>query len=247
MERYIIPSVFQAIQLCQFVAESKDGLTAVQIEDTLQIPRTSVFRLLRTLTSERVIEKRGTRYFHGSRIYQISAANSQGRHIQKLIAPALASLLESEDCSAIICVPGDNCAFVIDVLDPCPNHISAIRPGAKLPLFESAPGHILLTYHSRYQRIPHDIDSDYFDPKLAVELRTNVCTRGFATSYFTKRDTTLLSVPVFSREGELIAMLAVELRGNVASYKALHVWGKKLKLIARIPVSYSPSGEEEVV
>ena len=60
MERYVIPSVMQALQLCQAIAESRSGLSASEIESALKLPRTSVFRLLRTLTSERVVEKRGS-------------------------------------------------------------------------------------------------------------------------------------------------------------------------------------------
>ncbi len=247
MERYIIPSVFQAIQLCQFIAESKTGLTATQIEETLHLPRTSVFRLLRTLSSERVIDKRGTRYFYGSRVYEISAANSRARYVQRLIAPSLASLLASSDCSAIICVPGDYCAFVIDVLDACPSRISSIRPGSKLPLFNSAPGHIMLTHHKRYTRLRDAEKIALFDQNLATKYRTEVCTRGFAMSYYKKRNATLLSVPVFLKEGELIAMVAVELVGEETNYKTLQSWGEKLKSIARIPVTYSLTGEEEVV
>jgi IclR family acetate operon transcriptional repressor len=247
MERYIIPSVFQAIQLCQFIAKSKTGLTATQIEETLHLPRTSVFRLLRTLSSERVIEKRGTRYFYGSRVYEISAANSRARHLQRLIAPSLASLLASSDCSAIICVPGDYCAFVIDVLDARPSRISSIRPGSKLPLFNSAPGHIMLTYHNRYTRLKDSEKIAFFDKNLATKYRTEVCTRGFAMSYYTRRDATLLSVPVFAKEGEFVAMLAVELEGKEFDYKTLQSWGEKLKSIARIPLTFSLADEEESV
>ncbi|HAU26079.1 MAG TPA: IclR family transcriptional regulator, partial [Alteromonas australica] len=53
MDRYLIPSVFQAIQLCDLLAQNAEGLAAAEIESALSLPRTSVFRLLRTLVSER--------------------------------------------------------------------------------------------------------------------------------------------------------------------------------------------------
>ena len=117
MERYVIPSVMQALQLCQAIAESRSGLSASEIESALNLPRTSVFRLLRTLTSERVVEKRGTKYFYGTRIYEISAANSRSRYVQRIVAPELSKLIAPTNASAIICTLGDYCAFVIDVLD----------------------------------------------------------------------------------------------------------------------------------
>ena len=180
MERYVIPSVMQALQLCQAIAESRSGLSASEIESALKLPRTSVFRLLRTLTSERVVEKRGTKYFYGTRIYEISAANSRSRYVQRITAPALSKLIATTNASAIICTLGDYCAFVIDVLDAREKQITTIRPGTKLPLFESAAGHVMLAYHPKYQNMNDSSHPANFDEQQAAKLRATTCTRGYA-------------------------------------------------------------------
>ena len=182
MERYVIPSVMQALQLCQAIAESRSGLSASEIESALKLPRTSVFRLLRTLTSERVVEKRGTKYFYGTRIYEISAANSRSRYVQRITAPALSKLIATTNASAIICTLGDYCAFVIDVLDAREKQITTIRPGTKLPLFESAAGHVMLAYHPKYQNMNDSSHPANFDEQQAAKLRATTCTRGYAVS-----------------------------------------------------------------
>ena len=246
MERYVIPSVMQALQLCEAIAESRSGLSASEIESALNLPRTSVFRLLRTLTSERVVEKRGTKYFYGTRIYEISAANSRSRYVQRIVAPELSKLIAPTNASAIICTLGDYCAFVIDVLDARDKQITTIRPGTKLPLFESAAGHVMLAYHPKYQNMDDSNHPAYFDEHQAAKLRATTCTRGFAVSHYLPRSVTLVAVPVFMRDGELVSILAIELDGVIHDFKILQAWSTKLKDIARLPTISAQPFEQDM-
>lgn len=246
MERYVIPSVMQALQLCEAIAESRSGLSASEIESALNLPRTSVFRLLRTLTSERVVEKRGTKYFYGTRIYEISAANSRSRYVQRIVAPELSKLIAPTNASAIICTLGDYCAFVIDVLDARDKQITTIRPGTKLPLFESAAGHVMLAYHSKYQNMDDSNHPAYFDEHQAAKLRATTCTRGFAVCHYLPRNVTLVAVPVFMRDGELVSILAIELDGVIHDFKILQAWSTKLKDIARLPTISAQPFEQDM-
>ena len=246
MERYVIPSVMQALQLCQAIAESRSGLSASEIESALNLPRTSVFRLLRTLTSERVVEKRGTKYFYGTRIYEISAANSRSRYVQRIVASELSKLIAATNASAIICTLGDYCAFVIDVLDARDKQITTIRPGTKLPLFESAAGHVMLAYHPKYQNMDDSNHPAYFDEHQAAKLRATTCTRGFAVSHYLPRNVTLVAVPVFMRDGELVSILAIELDGVIHDFKILQAWSTKLKDIARLPTISAQPFEQDM-
>lgn len=246
MERYVIPSVMQALQLCQAIAESRSGLSASEIESALNLPRTSVFRLLRTLTSERVVEKRGTKYFYGTRIYEISAANSRSRYVQRIVASELSKLIAATNASAIICTLGDYCAFVIDVLDARDKQITTIRPGTKLPLLESAAGHVMLAYHPKYQNMDDSNHPAYFDEHQAAKLRATTCTRGFAVSHYLPRNVTLVAVPVFMRDGELVSILAIELDGVIHDFKILQAWSTKLKDIARLPTISAQPFEQDM-
>ena len=246
MERYVIPSVMQALQLCQAIAESRSGLSASEIESALNLPRTSVFRLLRTLTSERVVEKRGTKYFYGTRIYEISAANSRSRYVQRIVAHELSKLIAPTNASAIICTLGDYCAFVIDVLDARDKQITTIRPGTKLPLFESAAGHVMLAYHPKYQNMDDSNHPAYFDEHQAAKLRATTCTRGFAVCHYLPRNVTLVAVPVFMRDGELVSILAIELDGVIHDFKILQAWSTKLKDIARLPTISAQPFEQDM-
>jgi len=238
MDRYLIPSVFQAIQLCDLLAQNAEGLAAAEIESALSLPRTSVFRLLRTLVSERLVEKRGKRYYYGNRIYEISASNAQSQQIQQALIPALAPLIAKTNKSAILSIPGGSAVFVIDVLDGSPNRVSSIRPGAKLPLFDSAPGHIMLAYQNQFSLPFYTSKLGHFDKALAEKISLSTCTRGYAAVYDNVLGTTCVSVPVFINHGELTAMLAIEIPGKEGSTKALQFWSESLKEVATLAFNH---------
>lgn len=236
MDRYVIPSVFQAIQLCEILASSDNGLRAADIEHALQVPRTTVFRLLRTLVSERVVEKKGTRYVYGRRVYEVNATDLSRRRAQKQLTLPLANLIKGEQCSALISIPSERCALVVDVIDASLTSLSPIRAGTHLPLFDSAPGQIVLAY---LPRLITDNASDYSADaeaaKRALKLRADVCARGYALTHSDKRNDSLLAVPVFSGDGEFSAVLSLYFPEKLAVPTQVSEWSQKLRSVACLP------------
>lgn len=250
MERYIIPSVFQAIQLCQTLASSKDGLRAADIEHALQVPRTTVFRLLKTLLSERVVEKRGTRYVYGRRIYEVNAADVNRRTAQNKLTQPLARLIDGHSCSALISIPSETGALTVDVIDSSASYLCPIRAGTQLSLFKSAPGQIALAYYPQLlERQPEEnspLNND-LNQASASKCRSEACTRGYAVTYCSKRQSTLIAVPAFSANGELTAILSLYFPSILKNTEQLYQWSNKLKSISRIPSDSSVQSTREAI
>jgi len=61
-ERYTIPSVVHACEILRLMATKEQGLSMQALEEALSLPRTTVFRLLKTLLAENLLEKRGKLY-----------------------------------------------------------------------------------------------------------------------------------------------------------------------------------------
>jgi len=237
MDRYIIPSVFQAVQLCEVLANSNSGLRASDIEHALKIPRSTVFRLIRTLLGARVIDKKGTRYVYGRRIYEVTATDMSRRSAQQELVSPLAALIKGHECSALIGIPSENGALVVDVIDASLTCISPYRPGAQLGLFDSALGQIVLahysfTFYKAHQQTVDAIKSA--ETSLASKIRTEICTRGFSITYCSKKENTLLAVPVFSVDGELSAILSLYFSESIKDVLKIQQWTQKLKSIACI-------------
>ena len=70
-ERYLIPSVVHACEVFRLLASRDRGMTMQELEAALDLPRTTVFRLLRTLVAEEMLEKRGKIYFCGANLMQL--------------------------------------------------------------------------------------------------------------------------------------------------------------------------------
>lgn len=237
MDRYIIPSVFQAVQLCEVLANADSGLRASDIEHALQIPRSTVFRLIRTLLGARVIDKKGTRYVYGRRIYEVTATDMSRRSAQQQMVSPLAALIKGHECSALIGIPGESGALVVDVIDASLTFICPYRPGAQLGLFDSALGQIVLAHHSFTFDKAHQQSAEIINAveiSLASKIRAETCTRGFSITYCDKEESTLLAVPVFSVDGELSAILSLYFSESVKDVLKIQQWTQKLKSIARI-------------
>ncbi|BFT31055.1 hypothetical protein D210916BOD24_22310 [Alteromonas sp. D210916BOD_24] len=240
MDRYIIPSVFQAIQLCEILATSDDGLRATDIEHALNVPRTTVFRLLRTLVGERVIEKKGTRYVYGRRVYEVNATDLNRRKAQKEMTLPLAALIKGSQCSALICIPSERCALTVDVIDASPANLCPIRAGTHLSLFDSAPGQIVLAYLPRLTvDRPVGSEVDVTLSAKALKLRADVCARGYAITHCDKRNDSLLAVPVFSGDGEFASILSLYFSEKLSDVNQIAHWSQKLRAVACLPTSLS--------
>ena len=244
MERYIIPSVYQAIQLCRTLGDAEYGMTSLALEEQLQLPRSSVFRLLKTLCSERLIEKRGTRYYLANGMYGIGGAAPRLQKFQRLLAAPLTALTGDTTHTAILCVPADNCAVAADVFCSNSHRLSAIRPGMQLSLTGSAPGHIMLAYHPRY-RDENSLNIAELDSRRVMKLAAQTCTRGFAVSDAPAGRGQLVSVPVLASDGELLAMLCLELDEHHGDAELLSHWAGKLKPVAALPAATCTQNKKE--
>ncbi len=235
MDRYSIPSVFQAIQLCEILALSDDGMRAADIEHALKVPRTTVFRLLRTLLGERVIEKKGTRYIFGRRVYEVNATDYSRRRAQHELTDPLATLIRNHQCSALICIPSEACALTVDVIDASLSHVCPIRSGTPLSLIDSAPGQIVLAYlPSVTER--HIFSRSHENNKeamsWALKKRAQVCTRGFALTHCKEKNSTQIAVPVFAVNGEFSAVLSLYFSEKLVDVARIVQWSQKLKAVA---------------
>lgn len=237
MDRYIIPSVFQAVQLCEVLANSDSGLRASDIERALQIPRSTVFRLIRTLLGARVIDKKGTRYVYGRRIYEVTATDMSRRSAQQQMVSPLAALIKGYECSALIGIPSESGALVVDVIDASLTSICPYRPGAQLGLYDSALGQIVLAHYVFTFDKSNQQTVNVIEPvniSLASKIRAETCTRGFSITYSNNEESTLLAVPVFSVNGELSSILSLYFSERIKDVLKIQQWSQKLKSIACI-------------
>jgi len=75
MEQYAIPNLVKATDVLRLISQHPQGLNAVAIEKQTRVPRTTVFRIMRTLLSVGWVRKDNDRYFAGQGAAQKLSAN----------------------------------------------------------------------------------------------------------------------------------------------------------------------------
>jgi len=146
MERYLIPGVVHACELIRILAKQDKGMTSQQIETTLALPRTTVFRLLRTLCAEQMIEKREKKYFCGSDLMNIGLQIINSDRLHQVAIPHVQRLALKTGHTAHLAVPHHGTALIVEVFDsPHPLKVAS-RPGMRALMHCSSTGKVFLAF-----------------------------------------------------------------------------------------------------
>ena len=146
MERYLIPGVVHACELIRLLAKHDKGMTSQQIETTLSLPRTTVFRLLRTLCAEQMIEKREKKYFCGSDLMNIGLQIINSDRLHQVAIPHVQRLALKTGHTAHLAIPHHGSALIVEVFDsPHPLKVAS-RPGMRALMHCSSTGKIFLAF-----------------------------------------------------------------------------------------------------
>ena len=63
MSSYVIPNLANACRLLVLLAKTPQGLSLSELEQQLQLPRTTTFRILQTLCQQQMLVKQNRKYF----------------------------------------------------------------------------------------------------------------------------------------------------------------------------------------
>jgi len=145
-ERYLIPSVVHACEVFRLLASRDRGMTMQELEASLNLPRTTVFRLLRTLVSEEMLEKRGKVYFSGANLMQLGLQIIHSDRMQQMAIPHIQRLALRTGHTAHLAVPNHGKALIVEVFDsPNPLMVSK-RPGVEAQMHCSSTGKVFLAF-----------------------------------------------------------------------------------------------------
>jgi DNA-binding IclR family transcriptional regulator len=146
MNNYTIPNLVKACEIMAILADRPTGISALEAENLTQIPRTTVFRILKTLCSEGMADKRGTLFFAGPGLVQIGLNSLRSLEIRSMAIPFLSELATNTHFTAHIAIPSGWQSLILEVHDS-PNPVRvASRSGTTVPLHCSSTGKIFLAY-----------------------------------------------------------------------------------------------------
>jgi len=146
MEKYLIPNLSKACHVLKELAKHEQGMSAAEIAQDLSIPRTTAFRILRTLVHEGLVEKAGRVFHAGPGLVEIGSRVLSQVRVREQAIPVLQRLTRETGETAQLAVLSGLHSLILEVCDS-PNPIRvASRPGTLADLHCSATGKVFLAY-----------------------------------------------------------------------------------------------------
>ncbi|MED5525168.1 MAG: IclR family transcriptional regulator [Pseudomonadota bacterium] len=216
MDKYQIPSVAKACQLLQLLAANSDGLSATHLEAELGLPRTTVFRLLKTLCAEALVEKRGKQFVSGPGMLNLGFQALQSDKLRQQAAGPVQQLAQRTGLGTHLAVPNSESSLIIEVCNSAQHPKIACRPGVSTLLHASATGKVFLAF-KHFDQLERLFAGRYLaaltcrtitEPEALRKELKRVIALGYALDDREYHDeVSCLAVPIRDTDGTVVAAL----------------------------------------
>ena len=214
-----VQTVAKAAEALDYIA-AKGELTASELTALLNEPRSSVYRLLASLSTAELVEpgvRRGT-FRLGIKLFQLGSRVAQRFDERQLALPIMERLHETTEETVFLCVRRDDVAVCIERLNGKHVQALALALGGSLPLHVGAAPRVLLAFDSK------EAQADYLrrvdlvaltpstpsTPTAVKRALADVRAKGYALS---DEDVTVgiaaLGAPIFDHSGKIRAALSI--------------------------------------
>jgi DNA-binding IclR family transcriptional regulator len=141
-------SPLRTVQVLHALAASGQGVALGTLAASLQLPKTSLFRLLRSLEQAGYVRSQDGIHEVGPEALKLGAALVRACAFPKCARPVMAWLASQCDETVILATADDSGTEVVysEVIEATNPLRFSIRPGLAKPLYSSASGQVLLAY-----------------------------------------------------------------------------------------------------
>lgn len=218
MEKNIIPNLQNACRLLGFLGRTEGGVPLATLSMELSIPRTTTYRILKTLELENFVREEGRLFFLGPKLIHLGQVASGELDIRKVAMPHLRSLTDEVDETCHLAVPCEDHSLIVEVSLSTHPLRAASRPGTMVDLHCSATGKIFIAYLLG-SKLKSLAESGRFQARTRHTLTTYtalkdeaavVRERGYSMDDEEYHEgVRCLAVPVFDRSGKLVAAIGL--------------------------------------
>jgi DNA-binding IclR family transcriptional regulator len=217
-DKYIVPALERGLRLLGEFSGDTRTISAPEFARRLNLPRSTVFRLLSTLESLGFVERAGNDYRLGMAVLRLGFEYIASLELTELGQPVLQRLCDDirYPCNLVV-RDGRSIVYVAKVTPPTP-FSSAVRVGTRLPAHATVLGRILLEdltlaeLRGLYPEEHLEVFS-HGTPKTVLELFNMVEVdrrRGFVLGEgFFESSISTIAAPVRDETGHIIASLGV--------------------------------------
>lgn len=217
MNKYTIPNLKNACRVMKFLSEQVEGVTITALAQELDVPRTTMLRIISTLEEEGFVIGNGKKYRQGNIIAYMGMQAMNRMDIRKLAAPVLEKLsLAVGETSHLAQLAGRQ-MMILEVCDS-PNTVrAASRPGTLADIHCSATGKVILaTSVSDIPLFMRGVDLNSRTTKTITSLdalvedtdKTRTLGYGLDDEEYTD-GVRCLAAPVYDVKGDVVASIGV--------------------------------------
>ncbi len=214
--KYIIPNLWRAIELLEYLADNPEGLTISELADALSLPTNSVFRILRTLSAKEYVIQKHKRYSVSSKLFALGAHAIAEESLFEKITPVMRDLRDELKETVIFGkLSGHNGVILEQMQGLFPVKV-VVEVGYNFPLHCSAPAKAIMAFlpepekqtvleHCTFQKYT---ENTITDRKSLIHELEQVALNGYALDMEeADYDVRCISAPILNVRGYPVAAL----------------------------------------
>ena len=225
VEKYAVPGLERGLRILSEFSRQTPTLNAPELARRLNVPRTTVFRLLVTLESLGFVERlnNGRDYQLGTGVLRLGFEYLASLPMTELSRPILERLRDDTGYSANLVIRDHRDIVYIQKVAPLSVFSSSVHIGTRLPAHATVLGRVLLSGHSLQalqalypeEVLPaHGPNTpanvfDLYNLLLKDKARGHVVEEGFFES-----NISTIAAPVFNDKGEVAAAMGLTVPGT---------------------------------
>ncbi|RYF35185.1 MAG: IclR family transcriptional regulator, partial [Comamonadaceae bacterium] len=138
----------RVMRIIEALSDSREGLTLTQLCARTQLPKTSLFSLLRSLADGGYVISEGKNHRLGPETYRIAAVISRTDRFPGNVRPLLEELQKASGETVMLGVPAEDWhdLIYVDVIESTSWLRFSANVGAHRPLYSTSVGKVMLAY-----------------------------------------------------------------------------------------------------
>lgn len=214
-----IQSVQRAFDILQLLDETAVPTRASVIAEQVNLPRTTVIRMLATLEKVGAVQRvnESNQFQIGPKLRMMGQPKTSTKKLKEISRPFLRQLATSSGETIYLCTPAGNQVYYLDQIDTQDHILLRNWVDSYFPLHATAPGKIFLAYLSEVEL------NNYLAEPLKRYTRKTITETDQIRAYakairqqgfgWTHEQTALglvgVAAPILNREGEPVAAVSV--------------------------------------
>jgi DNA-binding IclR family transcriptional regulator len=212
-ERYRAPALDKGLDILELLAETEEGLSQAEIAKALSRSPNEIYRMLDRLVRRGYIARTmADRYELTLKLFALAHRHAPMRRLVSQAVPVLRDFARQAGQSCHLAVYDRGEVIVVAQVDSPSYWGIAVRVGARVGLFDTGSGHILLAYATPAERklmaeehemLPLETQPAGLDARLA-----DIVKRGYEQMESRQTPSVVnLAVPVLAPHGSIIAAM----------------------------------------